>query len=201
MKKLVIGAAIAVVGIVAAPARAQTHNAQIQGFGGLTVQGISTAPVMGGSLAVPLTDNIQIIGEGGRLRNVMSSTLATLIDFTPVDLRLTALYGQGGIRFIGSSDRAVRPYAEATAGMARLRTGFSGIGERTDAGINTALRFLDRTAPVLGVGAGVIVQGGPVFVDLGYRYQQFRNSNALQAVLSGGDLAVSQVRVGVGVRF
>ncbi|MEO7192418.1 MAG: hypothetical protein ABI051_15300 [Vicinamibacterales bacterium] len=190
----------AIIGAPAATA-AQDRNAQIQGFGGFTMRGISAAPTFGGNVAIPLTRNIQVVAEGGRLTDIMSPTLATLLDFTPVDLRLSALYGQAGVRFIGAPSSAVRPYAEATGGLARLRTGVDGLGLRTDAGFNTALRFLDRTAPMLGLGAGVVLQGGPVFVDLGYRFQQIRSDNALQSILSGGDLTVSQVRLGVGVRF
>lgn len=67
--------------------------------------------------------------------------------------------------------------------------------------MNTALGLLDSNEPMLGVGGGVIVQGGPVFVDLGYRYRKIYASDSLQAFLTGGDFSVNQVRFGVGVRF
>jgi opacity protein-like surface antigen len=47
----------------------------------------------------------------------------------------------------------------------------------------------------------VIVQGGPVFLDLGYRYKRIAAGNALQSLLTGGDFGASQVRLGLGVRF
>lgn len=186
---------------VPATAFAQHGNAQIQGFGGLTVRGISPSTTFGGNIAVPLTDNIQVIGEGGRMTDIMSPTLSMLLDLTPVDLRLSAYYGAGGIRVMGSSHSAVRPYAEATAGFARLHTGFAGAGARPDLVINTALRFLDQTRPMLGVGGGVVVQGGPMLLDLGYRYNKIATGNALQSALTFGDFGVHQFRVGVGVRF
>jgi hypothetical protein len=182
-------------------AAAQDRGGQVEAFGGLTVRGASVDPLFGGNVAVPLGDRVQIVGEGGWLNDILSPTLSTLIDFTPVDLRLSAAYGQAGVRLIGPSDRALRPYAEFSAGFARLAFRFSGAGSRTDAGINTALQFLEGTKPVFGMGAGVIVQGGPVVLDLGYRFQQFRQGNALETFLAGGNLNVNQVRVGVGVRF
>jgi opacity protein-like surface antigen len=51
------------------------------------------------------------------------------------------------------------------------------------------------------VGGGVIVQGGPVFMDLGYRYKKVMAGDSLQGLLTGGDFTVNQVRFGVGVRF
>jgi opacity protein-like surface antigen len=98
------------------------------------------------------------------------------------------------------SSRAVRPYAEATAGFARLRTGFTGPGS-ADGFVNGALGLFDTTEPLLGVGGGVLVQGGPVFLDLGYRYKKIMAGDSLQSLLTAGDVSVNQVRIGVGVRF
>src|SRR5207248_9753839 len=103
-------------------ARAQAQRTEIQGFGGMTV-GTSTfgsvaAPTFGGRVAVPLTPNLEAIGEGGRLADI-KSPLFDLLDFTSVGLRVSAWYGEGGVRFIASPRSVVRPYAEATAGFAR----------------------------------------------------------------------------------
>jgi opacity protein-like surface antigen len=68
--------------------------------------------------------------------------------------------------------------------------------------IDGALGFFDRTEPIMGVGGGVIVKGGPFVLDLGYRYKKILADSSLQSLLNGGDdFDVSQVRVGVGVRF
>jgi opacity protein-like surface antigen len=186
--------------VLALPSAARAQNSQIQGFGGFTFGEVASDTTFGGGIAVPLSDNIQIIGEGGRMTDVMPSLVDTILDFTPIDVRVSAWYGEAGLRFIGPSSRAVRPYAEATAGMARLRTGFDGAGSADDF-INGALGFFDRTEPLLGVGGGVIVQGGPVFMDLGYRYKKIMAGDSLQGLLTGGDFTVNQVRFGVGVRF
>jgi opacity protein-like surface antigen len=187
--------------LLAAPGLAFAQNLQVQGFGGVTVRGLGTAPTVGGNIAVPLGSHVQVIAEGGRMGDIMSPTLATLLDFAPVDLRLRADYGEGGVRILGSSHNAVRPYAEATAGYARLRTDFSGAGLQPDAISNAALQFLDTTRPMFGVGTGVMIQGGPVVVDLGYRFNKISAGNAVQSALAGGDFRVHQFRFGLGFRF
>ena len=97
----------------------------------------------------------------------------------------------------------MRPYAEATAGFARLNAGISGIGGTTGAVVNTALNLLNRTQPMLGVGGGIVLQGGPLSVDLGYRYKKISGGDALTTFLNAGNdgYQVNQVRVGVGFRF
>ena len=188
------------VAVVAMPALARAQNAQVQGFGGVTMRGISASETFGGNIAVPLGGHVQIVAEGGRMGDIMSPTLASLLDFAPVDVRLSAYYGQAGVRLLGSSEHIVRPYVEASAGFARLRTGVSGFGT-TDPFVNAGLEFLDATRPMLGTGAGLLIQGGPVVVDLGYRYNKISAGNAIQSALTGGDLGVHQVRFGLGVRF
>ena len=187
--------------LLAAPGLAFAQHLQVQGFGGVTVRGLGTAPTVGGNIAVPLGSHVQVIAEGGLMDDIMSPTLATLLDFAPVDVRLSAYYGEGGVRILGSSHSVVRPYAEATAGLARLRTGFSGVGSRSEAIINAGLEFLDTTRPMLGVGTGVMIQGGPVVVDLGYRFNKISAGSAVQSALAGGDFNVHQFRFGLGFRF
>jgi opacity protein-like surface antigen len=179
---------------------AHAQSSQFQGFGGLTFGDVASSSTFGGGFAVPVTDNIQFIGEGGRMTDVMPSLVDNILDLTPVDLRVSAWYGEGGVRLIGSSRRAIRPYAEATAGMARLTTAFTGAGAADDF-VNGTLGFFGTTEPLVGLGGGVMVQGGPVFLDLGYRYKKIFAGDSLQSFLTGGDFSVNQVRIGAGVRF
>jgi opacity protein-like surface antigen len=199
--KRTIRAATMALAVLAVPSFASAQNLQVQGFGGVTVRGLSSAQTFGGNIAVPLGDHVQVIGEGGRMDDIMSPTLATLLDFAPVDMRLRAYYGEAGVRILGSSGKPVRPYVEATAGLARMRTTFSGAGDRPDAIINAGLEFLDTTRPMLGAGTGVMIQGGPVVVDLGYRFNKISTGNAVQSALTGGDFGVHQFRFGLGFRF
>jgi opacity protein-like surface antigen len=202
LSALLPACAVAALFVVSTASSASAQGrAQIGGFGGYTFGSTTAATTFGGNLRMPLAGGMDIVAEVGRLDDVMPSTLGTLIDFTPIDLRLSAWYGEAGIRFQAPGHRTVTPYAEATAGFARMHTGFSGAG-RADPFVSAALRFLDRTEPLLGVGAGISVSGGPLTLDLGYRYKRIMASDSLQSVLVAGDrIDVSQVRIGVGVRF
>lgn len=202
MRKLILVSALLV---WPAAAHAQSGNNDIQGFGGITVGtstfGSAASPTFGGRVGVGLTDHLQLIGEAGRLADI-SSPLFDLLDFTDVGVRVSAFYGEGGVRFIASPHSAVRPYAEATAGFARLNAGVSGLGGTTGAIVNTALNALNRTRPMLGAGAGVVLQGGPVSVDFGYRYKQISSGDLITSALNAGKpYTINQVRVGVGFRF
>lgn len=196
--------AVLVCGVPAA-AHAQSGNTSVQGFGGLTFGTSefgrnSMASSFGASVTQGLTPNIQIIGEGGRLSDIKPPVL-DLLDITPLDLRVSAWYAQGGVRLIGSPNLAVRPYTEATAGVARLRTGLSGFGGQADAILETALGFLNRTEPMLGLGGGIVVGAGPVAVDIGYRYKRILASGVASALNGGNAYQVNEARVGVGLRF
>jgi opacity protein-like surface antigen len=197
--RTLVGALILTAVAVAIPVDASAQGGQVQGFGGLTLRGINTSTTFGGSIAVGLTDHIQIIAEGGRITDLTSAPLAEVISILPIDVRVSAYYGEGGVRLLGSSDRAIRPYAEATAGMARLHTGVGGFAR--DALVNAALGFLDSTRPIYGLGGGVLLQGGPLVVDLGYRYHRIGTGSVVQSALTGGRLDSQQVRLGIGVRF
>lgn len=180
---------------------AQTNNSVAEGFGGLTFGTSASASTFGGSVALGITENIQLVGEAGHLRDIKPSFVDSVLDLTPLNMRVSAFYGEGGVRFIASPHSAIRPYAEATAGVARLSTNLAGLG-RTGPFVDAALRFFNRTEPLLGVGGGLMVQGGPVLLDLGYRYKKIVGQDSLQTLVNGGnDFEVSQLRVGVGVRF
>jgi opacity protein-like surface antigen len=133
----------------------------------------------------------------------LKSPIFDLVQFTtPIGLRLSAWYGEGGVRFIASPHSAVRPYGEATAGFARLSTGVTGLGGPADVITDTGLAVLNSTKPLLGAGAGVLLQGGPLSIDLGYRYNKILTGSSPLGVLNlGKDVSVNQLRVGVGVRF
>jgi opacity protein-like surface antigen len=201
--RLILVALLAV--CVPAAAQAQSGNSEVQGFGGMTFGssnfGTSTASTFGGRVAVGLTPNLQIVGEGGRMSDI-KPPLFDLLGFTPIGLRVSAWYGEAGVRFLTSPHGPVRPYGEATAGFARLSTGVSGIDGTAFDIIDTGLNFFNRTEPMLGAGAGLLLQSGPLSLDLGYRYKKILASNTVASVLNAGNAySVNQVRIGVGVRF
>jgi hypothetical protein len=206
MRRVLLLSAMLLCGLPAA-AHAQSANTSVQGFGGLTfgtspaaLGGVSTAPTLGGTVAAGITPNLQIVGEVGRLSDI-KPPLFDLLDFTPVNLRVSAWYGEGGLRFIASPRSAVRPYAEATAGMARLSTGLSGFGGRTDVLVDAGLAFLNRTEPLVGVGGGVLLERGALSLDVGYRYKQILATGVASALNAGNAYRVQEARIGFGVRF
>jgi opacity protein-like surface antigen len=206
MRKLIVLGALAAACAIPSTARAQAGKGEVQGFGGLTIGtstfGSALSPTFGGRVAADLTPNLQVIGEAGRLADI-KSPLFDLLDFTSVGVRVSALYGEGGVRFLASPPgSAVRPYGEATAGFARLNADISGIDGRASDIVNTAINVVNSTRPLLGVGGGVLLQGGPLTVDVGYRYKKISAGNTVASLLNGGrDYKVNQVRVGIGFRF
>jgi hypothetical protein len=156
----------------------------------------------GGTLAINLLPGVQAIGEFGRIGSVLPPLTEGLLSLTPLDVRVSALYGEGGLRLTPAPRSVVSPYVEATLGAARLDVRVPGLGSTGDAIARAALAFIPRTETIAGVGGGVRVQGGPLALDLGYRYKQILGDSVLTTVLGAGqDLHAHQVRVGVGVRF
>jgi hypothetical protein len=203
MRRLFIVAAAVAVCALPSPASAQTKT-EVEGFGGLTFGsstfGSTSSSTFGGRVAFDLLPTMQIVGEGGRMTDI-KSPLFDFLEYTPVGVRVSAWYGQAGVRFI-SSRSAVRPYVETTAGIARLMPSVTGVDGRADAIVDTGLAFLNRTEPILGAGGGVLVQGGAVTLDVGYRYNKIFAGNTIASALNAGsDYNINQVRVGVGVRF
>ena len=205
MRKMIFLTVLAVC-TIPATARAQGAHTTVQGFGGFTfgtssvIGTRSLSSSFGGALSADLTPNIQILGEVGRLSDIKPPIL-DLLELTPVNLHVTAWYGEGGVRFIASPHSALRPYVEATAGMARLSTGLSGFSGRTDAVLETGLAFLNRTEPMLGAGGGVLLLGGPVALVLGYRYKKIMATGVASALNAGRDYQVNEARVGLSIRF
>jgi opacity protein-like surface antigen len=56
---------------------------------------------------------------------------------------------------------------------------------------------------MVGAGAGVMLQGGPIVIDAGYRYKRVLSDNAVTTALTlgRGAIEVNQFRVGLGIRF
>lgn len=187
--------------VVGSPASAQERGRFAQGFGGLRLGSVaSTDLAVGGLVAGSLTPNIQVVGEAGRISNVLPSTVDTLLVFSPIGVGLSSWYGQGGVRFT-SATSGIRPYAETSAGFARLHTEVAGFGSRNSLLANAALRFLDRTYPMATVGGGATFESGRFVADVGYRYRRIFSDDWVTLLSLARPLNVSEVRLGVGFRF
>ena len=188
-----------------ASAIAQDRTASAVGFGGASLNSFSTSASkvdFGFNVAKELTPNIQVVGEFGRLGNMLPSLASGILAFTPYDVSVSAFYGEGGLRLLAAPDSGVSPYVEATAGIARLSPHLSGFGSTPDAILGAGLGFLRSTEPILGVGGGFMLRGGPVVADVGYRYKQVAGGDSLVSLLGAGqNLRAHQVRFGIGVRF
>lgn len=205
--RLILTAALAVLSMVVAPSRSWAQTS-LHGFGAvqmdhLTSLGDSGVPVdFGGRVAFDIVPAVQLFGEFGRLGNVMPTLVEAGLSFTRIDVTASAFYGEGGVRLLAAPRSAVTPYVEGTAGVAHLRFGASGLGSTTDSLIRAALNLVDTRDPLIGGGGGVLIQGGPLSVDLGYRYKRILANSTLSSVLSvGQQLQSHQLRFGVGVRF
>ena len=191
--------------VVPTAARAQTS---IDGFGALPMNQLTSfgdggLPVdFGGRVGFDVVPGVQLIGEFGRIGNVLPEFVALPLSFAPVDASVSAFYGEGGVRFLAAPRSAVSPYVEGSAGVAHLRFGINGLGATGDAIARAALNLIDSRDPMIGAGGGVLFHGGPLRIDLGYRYKRILADSALSSILSvGQELQSHQVRFGIGVGF
>jgi len=208
--RYLVAAALAVVSVVIAPTPSLAQTS-LSGFGALPIDHLSSlgdsgVPVdFGGGVSFEIAPGLQVLGEFGRLGNVMPKMLETGLAFTRLDVTASAFYGEGGVRFLAAPRSAVSPYVEGTAGVAHMRFGVRGIGSTTDAIVRAALNSLnlvDTRDPMFGAGGGVLMKAGPLQVDLGYRYKRIVANSALSSIIGiGQDLQSHQVRFGVGARF
>jgi opacity protein-like surface antigen len=187
--------------LVSAAASAQETRASVQGFGGVGLGSFTTVNTnFGGVISGDLTPNVQLIGEVGRLSNILPTMTQTLFDLSPVGLSASAFYAQGGIRLTTGSG-SLRPYAEASGGIARLTPHVTGLDGLPGAFTNAGLAFLNSTAPIGTLGAGFTLNAGNFVADAGYRYHQVFSDSWMQALALGDRLGTNEVRFGVGVRF
>ena len=205
--RFILPAVFAAMTIVIAPARSFAQTS-LSGFGALPVDHLSSlrdsgVPLdFGGGVSFEVVRGVQVFGEFGRIGNVTPAFVDTGLAFSRIDVTASAFYGEGGVRLLAGSRSAVRPYVEGTAGVAHLRFGARGLGSTTDALIRAALNLVDTRDPIFGAGGGVLMQAGPLQVDLGYRYKKIVANSVLANIIGvGQDMQAHQVRFGAGVRF
>ena len=97
---------------------------------------------------------IQIVGEAGRIGNVLPTLANSVFSLAQTDLRASVFYGEGGVRFVVAPGAAVTLYAEATGGVARLDVSSARLGTVASAVTSIALGLAGRTTPIAGGGTG-----------------------------------------------
>jgi opacity protein-like surface antigen len=181
----------------------QPPRSAVQGFGGLQLGTIGTTEAtFGGVVTGTLTPNLQVVGEGGRMSNILPPLTDTFIGFAPFGFSMSAWYLQGGVRFTTAAASGIRPYGETSFGFARMHASVGGfespvVNVLTDYG----LQFLDRTDPMATAGGGVTFERGAFVADVGYRYRRIFSSDWVNELALGGTLHTNEVRLGVGFRF
>jgi opacity protein-like surface antigen len=206
MLRFQMSAVIVALGLVLGPSAvwAQEESGFVQGFGGFTFGDPETDLTFGGKAGMNLSPNIQLVGEVGYIRDVLPSAANLVNVVFPVGLTASAFTAEGGVRVVSPRGSALRGYGEVLAGAARVSTsvdlGLNGSLGFVQGIANEVLDMFDRTEPTLSVGGGLLVQGGSLFVDIGYRYTRIFGE-PLGLALGSDGLNVSQVRVGVGVSF
>jgi opacity protein-like surface antigen len=202
-----LGTAALVLGLIltASPAFAQNRGA-VYGLGGLTF-GTETGGVFGGGGSAAINENVAIIGEVGRMTNVLPESVQDVIDlvldFTELgtglesnlDVKVPAVYGFGGVRATGNSSSRVTPFAEGGFGVAQLTLDL----DLQVAGIDFSeiidlFDFPDETVAMFVAGGGVNVQmNEQASVDAGFRYTRLFSED--------GGVNVGQVYGAVRIGF
>lgn len=199
-------AVVITVGALLPPAQSQAQSrGALGGFGGVSLAASANnvvTPNLGGTMTVTLIPNIQLVGEAGRLGNVLPPLADTLYGLTGAGVKASAYYGEGGVRLVASPRSHVSPYAEATIGIARLTVSTTGLGRIGNAVVPAVVALLPHTGKVAGGGAGLVMHVGALQMDLGYRFKQIFPPDVLGIALGlGQSMRSHQVRAGIGVRF
>jgi opacity protein-like surface antigen len=189
--------------LLATPAWAQSDRGFVRGLGGVTFGSAETASIVGGGVGVNVGDDFQIVGEFGRIHNVLPNDLneeledfadlLTLLSGVPVNLdaKVPAIYGLGGVRYNVPTGSRIRPFVEAQVGFAHISLDIE--AEVLGVDISDEVEEeadLDATEFLLGLGGGIgIGLSERLGIDVGYRYGRIFtddpaiNTNAIYAAL------------------
>ena len=191
--------------IIGSSTIAAQERASLEGFGGLSLNGLQSgtpSPSLGGTVTFSVIPGIDIVGEAGRIGNVLPTLSSTVFSVSRTGLEASAFYGEAGARFTVAASSAVTPYAEVSGGVARLQLRTDQFSPAANAAMTMALGLVEGTTPTLGAGGGILLRGGPVLFDIGYRYKQFFADDLTRIALGFGQpLRTHQARLGIGVRF
>jgi opacity protein-like surface antigen len=155
-----------------------------------------------GRVAFDVIPSFQVVGEVGRIGNVLPTYTAAVLSFSPYDIQASALYGEGGVRAILSPRSAISPYVESTLGVARMNLRVGGISATETDLLNLGLGLVSRTSPLASVGGGIMMRSGRMTFDVGYRYKKIFAQDLVSTLIGAGQsLNSQQVAFGVGFRF
>jgi outer membrane protein with beta-barrel domain len=187
MRIVPIALASALMIVIASPVSAQgTSNSRVfvGGLGGVTF-GTATSSAIAGQVGVRIMPNVFVIGEIGRMQNVLPGDIADQIqegiDFleqagipVDIDVKAPAVYGFGGLRW-AQAGRRIAPFVEGGVGFGHITADVSGTVGGIDVSdfIEDELGDLDQSVTefLIAFGGGVnIGLTRTVAIDAGYRY-------------------------------
>ncbi len=187
--------------LVAATAFAQGSSdmprAYLSALGGVTF-GSEAGGQFGAGINVVANQHLQVIGEFGRMSNVMpkatNDNLSTVAEgFTgdgTVPFSFTAAmpstYGMGSVRVLGTQHNNLAPFVDGGFGFARVTTHLTATQGGTDVTgdfVTAADLVQSQTKPMFSAGGGVsIAAGRRSAVDIGYHYTRiFTDTQAINA--------------------
>jgi opacity protein-like surface antigen len=189
----IVTGAIAALLATTAPAMAQGPAPAARGFigafGGITSGTAETGSVFGARAGVEIGGGVHIIGEFGRMNDVLPSELRDELDLAEsflelelgmpvtIDMTVPATYGFVGARWSHRAGR-VSPFVEGGVGVAKLtlklnEVSVGGVDLSSFVRDELDTSDLETSEPLLIVGGGVNAElTAVVSADLGYRYSR-----------------------------
>ncbi|HKV99861.1 MAG TPA: hypothetical protein VJN96_08555 [Vicinamibacterales bacterium] len=211
IRKLLTPLWSAVILLIAATAFAQgssdTPRAYLSALGGVTF-GNEAGGVFAGGINVVATPHLQIIGEFGRMSNVLPKTASDQLNTvaegfagdgtTPFSFTATmpSTYGMGEVRVLGKQRAGLAPFLDTGFGFAKLTTHLTatqGDADVTPDFVTAADLFQTQTKPMFMAGGGVsIAVSKRAAVDIGYHWARiFTDTQSINT-----NQVVAGVRVG-----
>jgi opacity protein-like surface antigen len=194
--------------MLAAPAAAQdAPRGSLRAFAGVTFMS-ETSSTFGAGAGFRLTDHVEVLGDLGRLTNILPHDLQRDLDDAArafgtffggplvIDGKAPGGYGLGAVRIGATTGRRLRLYGEAGAGVAH---GKSDIDARVGT-VNVsrevvrALRIKEsETAPLMVLGGGATVPlTDRLGVDVGYRFMR---------MFFDDDVRINTASMSAGIRW
>ena len=201
----------ALVLLVGAPVLAagpsDTPRAYLSALGGVTF-GNEAGGLVAGGVNVVATPHLQIIGEFGRMSNVLPKTTSDQLNsvaesFTgdgsspfSFTAKMPSTYGMGEVRVLGKQRSGLAPFVDSGFGWAKVTTHLTADQGGTDVTgefVTAADLFQSQTKPMFMAGGGVSIAAGKrAAVDIGYHYARiFTDTTAINT-----NQVVAGLRVG-----
>jgi opacity protein-like surface antigen len=167
----------------------------VDGIGGIT---FSHEPggLYAGGVTIRASQNVQILGEFGRLTNVLPTSTSDSLNATAAsfvangnsdfiyDAKQPTNYVLGSVRILSKPNAVgVMPFVEGGAGIAHVMsniTATSGGADMSDAFLAAVTPVIPatQTKPMFTVGGGLSIRAGSrSAVDVGYRYGRILTDN------------------------